>query len=124
MARGTSRGGEARNRQDSEGRKSGSHAHASALARRVIRRDHLSRHQAAFVFRNGPFVGSRVSHGLGIALLAGPGDDLGQRIQRFRRDRDVEIVGVVVDDHANAQRALDPAVSRMSCRLASPWITS
>ena len=44
---------------------------------RIILRNHPAAHEAAFVLGDDDLVSARVAHGLGVAGLAGAGDDSG-----------------------------------------------
>src|SRR5260370_36414486 len=73
---------------------------------RIKLRNHPAGHEAAFVLGDDDLVGARVAHGLGVAGLAGAGDDSGLGVQGLGSNGNVEVVAVVVDDDANASRAL------------------
>jgi len=78
----------------------------------VILLDHSAGHQSAFVFGDDDFVGARAADGVGVTLLAGAGDDFDFGIQRARGYGDVEVVGVVVDDDADAAGAVDAGLEQ------------
>ncbi len=69
---------------------------------RIILRNPPAGHEAAFVLGDDDLVSARVAHGLGVADLAGAGDDSG-----LGSHGNVEVVAVVVDDDADASCAFD-----------------
>src|SRR5580658_7659329 len=79
---------------------------------RVILLDHPAGHQSAFVFGDDDFVGAGAADGVGVALLAGAGDDFDFGVEGARSDGDVEVVGVVIDDDADAAGAVDAGLEQ------------
>src|SRR5208282_1890846 len=73
----------------------------------IVLFDHSPCHQAALVFRYDHLISAGGPYCLCVTLLAGPGDDLYVRIERPCRHRNVEVVGVVIYDDADAVRPRD-----------------
>jgi len=67
---------------------------------RIILRNHPAGHEAAFVLGDDDLVSARVAHGLGVAGLAGAGDDSG-----LGSNGNVEVVAVVLSMTMQTPRA-------------------
>src|ERR1700688_3580520 len=69
--------------------------------------DTSSNADSAFMLGNHHIVCSRAAHRLRVSFVARSGYHMQVGIERLGRNRDVEIVGVIVDQCADTPRALD-----------------
>ncbi|MCR4310822.1 MAG: hypothetical protein NUW14_12535, partial [Deltaproteobacteria bacterium] len=60
------------------------------------------------VLRDDHLVRTGIPHGLGVPLLACPGDDPQVGVHRFGRHSDIKVVRIVVDQDADSPRPVNP----------------
>src|SRR6202040_4316253 len=81
----------------------------SSALRIALRRllDNSSNDDSAFMLGNHHIICARTAHGLRVSFVAGSGNHMQVAIQGLCRNRDVKIVGLILNQRADTSRAPD-----------------